>query len=356
MGMRVLIENYRNLTAGHCGSGAMRNLLFHYTGLDLEEGVIFGLGSGLDTVYFDFAAAEPPFMFFGRGSSFEADIGKHLGVDYRETVQPDDDIAWQDVRKEVIAGRPTMLSGDIFYLDYPKFIVHFPAPRFVMLGFDDEREEVYVADRTDEETQTCSMQAIRQSRNPPVGISTYNLWGKFHAKHIHHSLPEACGLALGATVRRMLNFDSSQYDLMQAMQGGAEGELTVGLQGLKAMTERLPRWRELDDPSAHLQYLDNAIIKFGTGGGFFRDHFAAFMRWAAVQRPDLVGATTVTLAEDAARKWNALSPLIQTMLTSAQTGAIDARQWAQAEDHLLDIYECEYSLFGHLGDTVLRAT
>ena len=32
----------------------------------------------------------------------------------------------------------------------------------------------------------------------------------------------------------------------------------------------------------------------------------------------------------------------------------DMALWHQAEVHMEDIYECEYSLFGHLGDTVLR--
>ncbi|MFT4769339.1 MAG: hypothetical protein ACI8RN_002483 [Glaciecola sp.] len=349
--MRVLIENYRNLTAGHCGSGSMRNLIYHYTGLELDEGVVFGLGSGLDSVYFDYPHADPPYMCFGRGSSFETDVTEALGIDYQETAQADDAQAWEDVRQEVIAGRPTMLSGDIYYLDYRKFKVHFPGHRFVLLGFDDKRDEVYVADRTDEETQTCSTEGVRLSRNPPVGMSTCNTWGKFHSTQVRHSLPDACGLALRKTVGRMLNFDSSQRDLMAAMRGDTQGDLEVGLEGLRMLAKQLPRWAELDDPRSHAQYLDNAIIKFGTGGGFFRDHFAAFMRWSALQRPDLVGPTTVSLAEGAAKGWNDLSPIMQDIVAAPK----DAAQWQRAQLQLEDIFEQEYSLFGHLADTVLRA-
>ncbi|WOJ97046.1 BtrH N-terminal domain-containing protein [Congregibacter brevis] len=349
--MRALIENYRNLTAGHCGSGSMRNLIFHYTGLELDEGVIFGLGSGLDAVYFDYPHADPPYMCFGRGSSFETDVTDALGIDYRETPNPDNDQAWEDVRQEVIAGRPTMLSGDIYYLDYRKFKVHFPGHRFVLLGFDDEKDEVYVADRTEEETQTCSTEGVRLSRNPPGGMSTFNTWGKFHSTQVRHSLPDACGIALRKTVGRMLNFDTSQRDLMGNLRGDSDGELSVGLQGLRTLAKQLPRWAELEDPVLHAQYLDNAIVKFGTGGGFFRDHYAAFMRWAAIQRPDLVGATTVALAESAAREWNALSPIMQSIVATPK----DDLLWQQAQEKLEDIYEQEYSLFGHLADTVLKA-
>ena len=173
--MRTMIEGYRNYPAGHCGSGAMRNLVYHYCGLELDEGVVFGLGSGLDAMYFSYPAASPPFMFFGRGGSMEVDFAENLGLDYTEQVQPDNDLAWQEVREEVLAGRPTMLSGDILYLDYREYKVHFPAHRFVLLGFDEEKGETYIADRLRPETETCSMGALRTSRNPPEADRTRSL-------------------------------------------------------------------------------------------------------------------------------------------------------------------------------------
>jgi hypothetical protein len=348
--MRVLIENYRNLTAGHCGSGAMRNLIYHYCGLDLPEAVVFGLGAGLDSVFFTIDGVKPPFMLFGRGASMEVDLAETLGLDYRETIQADDALAWQEVREEVCAGRPTMLSGDIFYLDYRKFKVHFPAHRFVLLGFDEDREEVYVADRTDEETQTCSMRALRLSRNPPDGMSTYNGWGKFHTGDVRHSLPDACGIALRKTVERMLGSDNSQSQAMAAIRGGEGGLLATGLNGLRTFSEQLPLWEQRGDAADHTAYVDNAIIKFGTGGGFFRDHFAKFMEWSRQQRPDLVGSTTVDLAVLAAKSWNELSPTMQALVADASNNAL----WGRAREQVLDIYETEYSLFGHLADTVLR--
>jgi hypothetical protein len=348
--MRVLIDNYRNQTAGHCGSGAMRNLLYHYCRLDLPEAVVFGLGAGLDSVFFTIEGVKPPFMLFGRGASMEVDLAETLGLDYRETIQVDDDQAWEEVREEVRAGRPTMLSGDIFYLDYRAFKVHFPAHRFVLLGFDEEREEVYVADRTDEETQTCSMQALRLSRNPPGGLSTYNSWGKFHSADVRHSLPDACGIALRKTVQRMLGFDTSQLEPMAAIRNGEGGLLATGLKGLLTFSEQLPLWAQREDAAEHAAYVDNAIIKFGTGGGFFRDHFAKFMHWAQQQRPDLVGSTTVDLAAQAAKSWNELSPTMQGLVADTTNQQL----WEMAREQVLDIYETEYALFGHLADSVLR--
>ncbi len=349
--MRVLIEDYRNLIAGHCGSGAMRNLIYHYCRLDLDEAVVFGLGAGLDTVFFTADPVNPPFMLFGRGSSMEADLADTLGIDYSEIIDPDDDAAWQAVRQEIIAGRPTMLSGDIYYLDYRQFKVHFPAHRFVLLGFDDEREEVYVADRTDVETQTCSMAAVGLSRNPPDSVSTHNLWGKFHSATVRHSLPEACGRALGKTVERMQGLDTSQRDLMAAAQGTMGSVLAVGLEGLETFREQMQLWPERQNAADHARYVDSAIVKFGTGGGFFRDHFHAFMAWAKVQRPDLVTAADVTLAGRAADAWNGLSPTMQQLTSDAG----DASLWQQADRQVQAILELERALFGRLADRVLHS-
>ena len=74
------------------------------------------------------------------------------------------------------------------------------------------------------------------------------------------------------------------------------------------------------------------------------------MRWAQQQRPDLVGPTTVDLAALAAKSWNELSPTMQGLVADTSNSSL----WGRAREQVLDIYETEYSLFGHLADTVLR--
>ena len=349
--MKTMIEDFRIVPAGHCGSGSMRNLLYYFCDLDLEEGVVFGLGAGLDSVFFTYPNASPPYMLFGRGSTMEADLAHTLGLDYQEQVQPDDDLAWEEVKQEVLAGRPTMLSGDILYLDYREYKVHFPAHRFILLGFDEEKEEVYIADRINDHPEVCSMGALRRSRNPTDAISTYNLWGKFSSGAVRNSLPEACGIALTMTVERMLGIDTSQRDAM-AMAAGESNICEAGLKGLLTFIDYAREWPDMEDPSAHAQYVDNAIVKYGTGGGFFRDHYAAFMRWAREQRPDLVSADSVQLAQQAADEWNALAPLMAALAADTK----DRVLWAQGLEQLDAIYHTEYTLFGQLSDTVLRAS
>ena len=90
--------------------------------------------------------------------------------------------------------------------------------------------------------------------------------------------------------------------------------MATGLKGMRAFIDHLTSWQELPDADQYAQYVDNAIIKFGTGGGFFRNHFAIFMQWAQQQRPDLVSQTTADLAQLAATQWNDLSPIMQALV------------------------------------------
>jgi len=294
-----MIHDYRNRPGEHCASTALRNLLAHYCGLDLPEAVVFGLGAGLDFLLVENESFRPAFMIFGRSPSLEPDVGAGLGVDYREQPEMDDDRAWEIVRREVAEGRPTMLSGDAFYLTYRDFKVHFPAHRFVLVGFDDDTRTAYVADRLDVDPQPCDYEALRLSRNPPAFLSTHNLWGKFHDTRVGRSLPEAYESAIRRNAQRMLEGEEGlSLPGLRASQG---------LAGLRRFAEQLPAWFEREDCEELTTYASSCIEKFGTGGGNFRTLYAAFLRAARATVPHLVAEEAPELAARSAAKWTELA-------------------------------------------------
>jgi hypothetical protein len=339
--MKVLIEGYRNVTGEHCGSAAMRNLLHHYCGLDLPEEVIFGLGSGIDFLLVTGGGLAAAVTICGRGISMELDVAQALGVNYVEQIELDDEKAWLDVRREVEQGRPTMLSGDVFYLDYRKYTVHFPAHRFVLLGYDDDAHVAYLADRIDPEPQACSFEALAKSRNSPEGFSDFNLWGKFHGTTVENSLEKACRVALRRSADRMLGRDTVQQDLIRAVTKDPTFDVVTGLAGLARFARELPEWCNRED-AAHLASFNyRCIEKFGTGGGNFRKMYAAFLRWARERLPDRVTSGLPDLAMRSAERWTVLASHLRALSEDPE----QAREWEVAGEMAREIQGLEAELF-----------
>lgn len=345
--MKSRIENYRIFPGDHCGSVAMRGLLNHYCGLELPEAAVFGLGAGAASVYLRGPGLDPSAMLFGRTIDMEASIGRNLGIDYRERPEPDDDEAWRVVREEILAGRPTMLSGDILYLDYREFKVHFPAHRFVLLGFDDASERVWIADRLRDEAEVCSYGAVARSRNPPEGISTQNLWGRFHGTDVGRDLASAARAAIAQCAEQMLRTQGeSESEEGGGLQTQSPVASTTGVAGARAFAADLPGWASRPDASWVASFNASCIEKFGNGGGNFRRLYAGFLEWARSVDAALVPENAPGLAVDAADAWTATA----TALFRAAEEVSDASAWSEAQAHAVRAAAIEERLFEQLAD------
>jgi hypothetical protein len=348
--MKKRIEGYQNFPGEHCGSVAMRGLLEHYCGLELPEGAIFGLGAGVACVTIEGPILDPPAVVFGRTTTMEVDLAAALGIDYREQTETDDAKAWEKVREEVLAGRPTMLSGDIFYLDYRDYKVHFPAHRFVLLGFDDESEKALIADRINVAPEVCSLGALMTSRNPPEGMSTHNLWGKFHGTEVRRDLPAAAREAIRTCATRMLDGgpEGGSADEGGGMEFGADVRVTTGIEGIRRLRDALPEWGERDDAHQVARFNASCIEKFGNGGGNFRRLYADFLAWARDLEPGLVPEDASARSRQAADGWTALSEV----LAAASEEGSSPGLWKQAAGHAGAVAELEETLFRSLADRV----
>jgi len=340
--LKTLIEGYKSFPGEHCGSVAMRGLLNHYCGLELPEPAVFGLSAGIECVYVESRSMTPSLSVFGRSLALEADLGEILQVDYREQRDEDDDHAWQVVREEVLAGRPTMLSGDILYLDYREYKVHFPGHRFVLLGFDDEIEKAFIADRIKPEPEACSYGALIKSRNPPEGLSTHNLWGRFHGTEVGRSLQDAAAVAIDRAANHMLgNGDEASGD--GAFFDG-ESRVAIGIAGIERFADELPGWVKRPDVLEVASFNASCIEKFGNGGGNFRRLYAGFLDWARELDPKLVPAAAPDLARKAADGWTAASYCLYRV---AEEGAVP-ELFDQAAAQMAEVATCERQLFESL--------
>lgn len=339
--MRHLIEDYRIHPGEHCGSASMRGLLDFYCDLSLPEDAVFGLGAGLSSGFIDLRVHDDTdyaVAIFGRTGTFEVDLGRHLGIDYREQTEDDDDHAWAVVRDQVLAGRPTMLAGDIFYLDYRDYKVNFPSHRFVLLGFDDEAQEVYIGDRIRDEVETCSLGAVKTSRNAPTAMSDQNRWGRFHDTTVGNDLRTAAVSAIRQCSAEMLG------------QGGSPAfpGAVLGIEGARAYADALPSAGKQANAQATASFNAPLLEKFGNGGGNFRRLYAGFLAWARALDDKLVPESAPALCTSAADEWTAAS----SALFRAKDAPEDPAPWKDASAHVARAADLEEALFTQLAEAV----
>lgn len=348
--MKTLIDTYQSFPGEHCGSVAMRGLLHHYCGLDLPEPAVFGLGSGTASVYITGPGLNPSTMIFGRTLNMEQDLAANLELDYRERQESDDGEAWQIAREEVLAGRPTMLSGDIFYLDYRDYKVHFPGHRFVLVGFDDATGKAFIADRIRPEPEACSYAALISSRNPPEGMSTHNLWGRFHDTTVGRELKEATRLAIAHCARAMLADSTSDGALPDGPKptDNPGVNMKTGLVAVRTFAADLPNWPARENAGWTAGYTASCIEKFGNGGGNFRRLYSGFLSWARELDPKLAPESAPGLAVEAADGWTAVS----NALFAASRDEGNPQHWHEAAGHAARIVKIEERLFQSLADAV----
>ncbi len=94
---RIIIEPYPHQLGGHCGSGALRDLL-HWAGRRWDslpsEGLVFGLGGGLSFLYARYPGLTPPIYLVGRNGDMELDFCRRLNIQTRRQQTDDPDQAW----------------------------------------------------------------------------------------------------------------------------------------------------------------------------------------------------------------------------------------------------------------------
>lgn len=289
--------------AGHCGSGALRDLLelhgLGYDGAPLSEAMVFGLSGGYGFFYGD-EVPGVPFYLVGRSGSMELDVAAHLGgsVDLRQTDDADEGWAW--VRAAIDRGAPPMVWADIGELEYLRVRMSNTRHDIVIVDYDLEHDVAWVADNDREELQRCSLASLRRARNSPAfpGPNRSTTF-EYHWPAELLPLRDALRRATTTALRNMRGTDASVGDL--------DGH--TGLEGVDRLADAFPRWPAMfgDGLPAVLDVLRVLIVKAGTGGAMFRSLQAGFLEEAAALLDDAEIADTATRVRRLSDAWERLA-------------------------------------------------
>jgi hypothetical protein len=298
------MRSFPHRKAGHCGSGAFRDLLeFHglsWTGEPLSEAMAFGLGGGLGCFYYELPDMRPPIYLVGRGGGLERGVCEHLEIelDLRKTDDPDE--GWRWLRDELDAGRPTMINADILELEYLRVKLSNTMHDIVVTGYDGDEGVAFVADNDREEIQRCSLESLARARDSQ-GFPAPN----HHATWVMR-FPDALPEPRVAIERAIAQ---SVSNMTEAAEGLAGLDPACGLDHVATLADGYTRWPETfgDKLGAALGGLWVFIVKAGTGGAMFRGLQAGFLRESAELLADEHVARAAGVYEELAGAWVSLA-------------------------------------------------
>jgi hypothetical protein len=290
--------------AGHCGSGALRDLLeFH--GLDfghgpLSEGTAFGLAGGLGFLYMEIPGFAPPVYLVGRTGDMERDFAEHLdvGLQVRTTADPQE--GWRWVREEIDAGRPPMVWADIAELEYLRVRMTNTRHDIVVVDYDESEQVAWVADNDREDLQRCSLASLAAARNS----------SGFPGPNEHTTFVYDWPTALGDP--RPIASAALQRVVANMLDGGAAlagMSGATGLAGIERFAAAYRDWPQAfgDDLERALKGLRVFIVKAGTGGAMFRSLHAEFLHDMAELLDDDQLGRAAQIYDELSSAWIALA-------------------------------------------------
>lgn len=304
MDRTAAVPTFPHRSAGHCGSGALRDLLeFHrldYGAGPLGEAMVFGLGGGLGFLYAEVPGYSPPVYLVGRTASMERDFAAHLRIDLdvRSTDEPAEGWAW--VREQVDAGRPPMVWADIARLEYLRVRMSNTRHDIIVVDYDQDRQIAWIADNDREELQPCSLASLEAARNSDA------FPGPNRNTTFVYDWPDALGDP-GPAARAAIECAAANMLGGGGALAGMSG--ATGLDGIEAFERAYVRWPRAFGESLPevLKALAVFIVKAGTGGAMFRSLHAGFLHDTAELLGDRGLERMARLYDELAAAWFSLA-------------------------------------------------
>ncbi|MEU7141097.1 BtrH N-terminal domain-containing protein [Nocardia sp. NPDC046473] len=338
---RVLIEDYPHRRAGHCGSGALRDLIdWAGSGWDgpPSEALVFGMGGGLGFQYFQIPGLMPPIYFVGRTADMELDLCARLGIETERKQTDDAELGWSWVADELDAGRPVMVWADILELPYLRVRLSNTRHDIVVIGYDTDADIAYVVDNDRDGFQAVPLPVLAKARNSS-GFPDRNRHATYPMR-FPDRLPDLLPVARDAAAAAVANLHGTD----QVSAGGSElhlpgGSGIFGLAGVERFCGDIARWPVELDPNDLMIALHSIRVfveKAGTGGGLFRRLQAGFCHEVAELTGDLAFRAAADAYDTCAQTWSRLAALATTETPDHGEIALCAAKLPAAEHRAVD--------------------
>jgi hypothetical protein len=306
MGLQMDVLHFRHRVAEHAASGALRDLLEHhglsYAPEPLSEGAVFGLAGALALHARISPASLPAIDLEGRAANIERELCSHLGIAAEWSTTDDPARAWERLRSELEAGRPTLVRADKRELGYRGGGLHDTRHAIVVTHHDVLDDVVWVADQSFPEPQCCTLETLARARRSVA-------WPE-PGRHAMLRLRPACRLgdphtAVWSALQRTVGN-------MRSPPASDQPHVCSGLDAIDAVAQAWPLLPEMTGKRLHqtLGAVRFRIREGGTGGALYRSLQARFLHDAAALLGSRGLGRAALICDELADAWRALAGVL----------------------------------------------
>jgi len=260
---------FEHRQSAHCETGVAANLLSHH-GLEVNEAMAFGIGSGLFFGYLPFIRLNhlPLTTYRITTGGIMKRLTKRLGVTLRMAQYRNPRKAMDELDRKLEEGVPVGCQTGGYWLPYfpQAYRFHFNMHNLVVIGR--EGEDYLISDPIFETPVVCHRRDLVKARFAKGALAPkgkmYFVAGVPEAA----DFPQAVKRGIREVCRTMLKAPVS----------------LIGVKGIRKLARQVEQWPRKFGPEKSLLYLGQVIRmqeEIGTGGAGFRFIYAAFLQQAA---------------------------------------------------------------------------
>ncbi len=319
--------------SAHCENGVVSNLLrFH--GMDVDEPMVFGIGSGLLFSYLPFIRLNGIPVVSYRiwpGQIFKR-FSNRTGIKIERQKFSSTRTAMDALDRQLDKGQPVGMLTSVFYLDYlpAAYRFHFNAHNIIVFGKENGRYQV--SDPIMEYTTELSYEDLVRARfakgmPEPSGRMYYPVKVPAHA-----DFEKAIWTGIKQT----------SHDMTQIPMP------LIGTKGMKYLSKRLRKWPERIGNRKAILWLGNMIRmqeEIGTGGAGFRFIYAAFLDQASTR---LKNESLFELSKKITKSGDQLREIAYYAGRVCKSRTSDTKSFSELGDMLEETAAFEYNVFNEL--------
>jgi len=262
------IVEFQHHQSAHCENGVASNIL-KFNGLDINEPLVFGIGSGIFYVYIPFLKVNhaPAISYRPMPGIIFSRAAKQLNIKIKRERFSNEEKAFAALDRNLDMGIPSGLQVGVYNLPYfpDEYRFHFNAHNLVVYG--KEGDNYLISDPIMETTSVLTKKELAKVRFAK---------GAFAPKgHMYYPVSMPTEVNIEKAV--IAGIKKTTKDMLAPVP-------LVGVNGIKFVGKKVAKWPKKVGIKKANHYLAQIIRmqeEIGTGGGGFRFIYAAFLQEAA---------------------------------------------------------------------------